>query len=87
MSGCAEPSAVLTLPRTFQLSPTKPSSMLSSPSSSTSLSSTAGRRTIISTVPTSAGAIRMYARPASSSVVAKCIIGVIMVDFAGTLTI
>ena len=43
-------------PRWFQLSPARPSSWLSSPTSSTTRSSSAGRCTTITSVPLSAGA-------------------------------
>src|SRR5690606_6998108 len=66
ISGSAEPSGVLELPRIFQLSPRSPSASVSSPSSRIRRLPTAGRQTIISTRPVSAGAALILSSPDSN---------------------
>src|ERR1044072_9261471 len=75
MSGCAEPSGVLLLPRRIQLSPIKP---LTGSSSAWSISwrwSSSGRHTISCKTPSSFGACRRWSSAASSSSIVKCFMG------------
>src|SRR5579871_281291 len=71
-SGLGERSAVLVVGRRDHVSPTSPTSGSSTPLSRTSRSPSAGRATIRSSRPSSAGAWRIHPRAASSSTVVAC---------------
>jgi hypothetical protein len=70
--GLADPSGIKRLPRSFQLSPTRPSASDSSASWIVSRLSTSGRRTIILKTPRSFGAWRIFSMPAVSSGMVRC---------------